>query len=201
MVTKARTNAEKRATDKNNQSSETTTMSSKVNIAQNEPETTTPSTVNLSQTPSNAPASRYESWTLLCQDTGRRYPTPDDFFNSINYARRPRNFNPEPRAKTNPDCRICKLLESTGKHEGELYVNHYGNFPTHCPQWAKMNLSEKKRTSKLAEYCLRCFAPKVVIKNTIDCNKHHQTDCYVSGTNKHKFSCLNKACLCLPGPH
>ena len=33
MVTKARTNAEKRATDKNNQSSETTTVSSKVNIA------------------------------------------------------------------------------------------------------------------------------------------------------------------------
>ena len=61
MVTKARRNAEKRATDKNKQSSETTTTSSKVNIAQNKPETTTPSTVNLSQTPSNAPASRYES--------------------------------------------------------------------------------------------------------------------------------------------
>ena len=74
-------------------------------------------------------------------------------------------------------------------------MNHYGNFPTHCPQWAKMNLSEKKRTSKLAKYCLRCFAPKVVIKNTIDCNKHHQTECYVSGTNKHKFSCLSKTCL------
>ena len=86
-------------------------------------------------------------------------------------------------------------MESTGKHERELYVNHCGNFPT-LP-----NFSEKKMNSKLAEYCLRCFAPKVVIKNTIDCNKHHQTDCYVSGTNKHKFSCLNKACLCLPGPH
>ena len=37
--------------------------------------------------------------------------------------------------------------------------------------------------------------PKVVIKNTADLNKHHQTDCYVTSTNKHKFSCLNKACL------
>ena len=93
------------------------------------------------------------------------------------------NFNPEPRAKTNPKCRICKLLESTGKYEGELYVNHYGSFPTHCPQWAKMNLAEKKRTSKLAEYCLRCFAPKVIIKSALDCNRHHQTECYVSSTN------------------
>ena len=114
MVTKARTNAEKRATDKNNQSPDTTTVSSKVNIAQNEPDTT----VSLSQTSSSSScASRYDSWTLLCLGTGRRYPTPDDIFNSVSYARRPRSFNPEPRAKTNPECRICKLLESTGTHE------------------------------------------------------------------------------------
>ena len=74
-------------------------------------------------------------------------------------------------------------------------MNHYGNFPTHCPQWAKMDLAEKKRTSKLAEYCLKCFAPNVFIKNTLDCNRHHKTKCYVSGTNKHKFSCLNTSCL------
>ena len=78
MVTKARTNAEKRATDKNNQASETTTTPSKVNIAQNTPEATTPGTANLSQTPSNTPTSRYDSWAFLCQDTGRRYPTPEN---------------------------------------------------------------------------------------------------------------------------
>ena len=39
MVTKSRTNAEKRATDKNNQSPDITTVPSEVNIAQNKPDT------------------------------------------------------------------------------------------------------------------------------------------------------------------
>ena len=39
VVTKARTNAERRAKDKNNQSSDTTAVSSKVNIPQKEPDT------------------------------------------------------------------------------------------------------------------------------------------------------------------
>ena len=123
MVTKARTNAEKRAIDKNNQSYDITTVASRVNIVQNVPDTT----VSLSQTSHNSSCtSRFGSWTLLCLGTGRRYPTTDDIFHSINYAKRPRSFNPEPRAKTNTEFRICKLLESTGTHEGELYVNHYG---------------------------------------------------------------------------
>ena len=62
-------------------------------------------------------------------------------------------------------------------------------------QWAKMNLAEKERTSKLAEYCLRCLSPKVTIKNKNDCNKHHQTRCSVSSKKKHKFTCLNTSCL------
>ena len=107
---------------------------------------------------------------------------------------RPKGFKTEPRAKTNTDCRICKLLERSGTHKRELNVNHYGNFPNHCPQWAKMNLAERTRTSKLAQYCLRCFAPRLVIKRT-NCNKHHQIKCYVSSTKKHKFTCLNKTCL------
>ena len=122
MVTKAKAN---------NQPYDITTVPSKVNITQNEPNTT----ASLSQTsPSSSCASRFDSWTHLCLGTGRRYPNPDNIFHSVNYARRPSNFHPEPRAKTNSKCRICKLLESTGKYEGELYVNHYGNFPTHCPQ-------------------------------------------------------------------
>ena len=46
MVTKARTNAERRARDKNNQSPDNSAVSSKANIAQEEPDTT----VSLSQT-------------------------------------------------------------------------------------------------------------------------------------------------------
>ena len=77
----------------------------------------------------------------------------------------------------------------------ELYIGPYGNFPTHCPQWASMNIVEKKRTSKLAEYCLQCFSPTVVVKNKTDSNKHSQKRCSVSRRKKHKHTCLNTSCL------
>ena len=118
MITRARTKAKKRATDKNNLSSENTPTPNKANVTQNTPEGTVPSAANLSQTPSSTPTSMYDSWACPCQDTGRQYPTPDNCFNSINYARRPRNFTQESRAKINPYCRICKLLETTGNHTG-----------------------------------------------------------------------------------
>ena len=35
---------------------------------------------------------------------------PDNIFQSVSYARRPRSFNPEPRAKTNPECRIWAYM-------------------------------------------------------------------------------------------
>ena len=58
-----------------------------------------------------------------------------------------------------------------------------------------MNLDEKKRTSKLAEYCLQCFSPMVTVKNKMDCNKHNQNRCSVSSKKKHKYTCLNTSCL------
>ena len=58
-----------------------------------------------------------------------------------------------------------------------------------------MDLSTKINTSRRAKYCLQCFFPKVFLVNVKDRTKHHETECYVSSTNKHKFSCLNKPCL------
>ena len=58
-----------------------------------------------------------------------------------------------------------------------------------------MDIDGKKKTALAAEYCLRCFQPKVFIKTGMDTAKHHDTECYVKGTNKHKYTCLNKACL------
>ena len=110
MVAKARTNAERRATDKNNHYYDNTTATSRANIAQT--------------SHSNSCTSRFNSWTLLCQGTDRQHPTTDDIIRSINYAKRPKNFNTDPGAKTNTDCRICKILESSGTHKSELYVNH-----------------------------------------------------------------------------
>ena len=97
----------------NNQPYDNTMVPGKAFITENEPSTT----ASLSQTPpSSCCASRFPSWTHLCLGTSRRYPNPDDIFQSSNYARKPKCFNQEPGAKTNPECRICKILESTGKH-------------------------------------------------------------------------------------
>ena len=150
VIIKARTNAEKRATDENNHSSDVTTASNKTKITHVKPDITD----SLCKTPPNNCASRFDSWTHLCLGMDRRYPEAKDIFRSANYGRRPKKFNSGPKAKINPECRICKLLENSGKHEGELYVNHYGNFPTHCPQWTKMDLYMKINTSERAKYCL-----------------------------------------------
>ena len=119
--------------------------------------------------------------------TEKQYPTTDDVFYSPNYAKVPRGFKEQAEMsfdtktiiKTNTDCRICKFLEESGTHKEELYTNHYGNFPTHCPQWTKMNIAERKKTSKLAKYCLQCFAPRLIIKKN-NRRKHNKTNCSVS---------------------
>ena len=191
MTSKVRSATEKRAQDKANQSSDPVAVTNKVKPTQQEPTIS----ANLTQTPGSNQTSRFESWTFLCSGTERRYPDTNDIFHSAHYSRRPKNFEQVPKARTNAECRICKLLETSGNHEGTLYVDHYGNFPTHCPQWAQMDINEKKKTALEAEYCLRCFAPRIFVKTGIDVVKHHEDECYVKSTNKHKFTCLNKACL------
>ena len=110
-------------------------------------------------------------------------------FHSTNYTKRPRNSEQVPKA------RICKVLETSGSHEDTLYTDHYGKFPTHCPQWARMDIDEKKKIAMAAKHCLRCFAPNIFVKTKVDTAKHHETECYVYGINRHKFTCLNRTCL------
>ena len=84
-------------------------------------------------------------------------------------------------------------METRGEEHRELYTNHYGNSPTHCPQWKKITITMKIRTAKWAEYCTQCFAPGVIIKR--NANTHFREHCKVTQTTKHKFSCLTKTCL------
>ena len=139
--------------------------------------------------------SRFKSWTSLCSGTEKRYPDTNDIFRSTHYSRRPRNFEQTPKARTNAECRICKLLDASGNHGGTLYVNHYGNFPIHCPQWAQMDIKEKRKFALEAGYCLRCFSPRIFVMTRTDLIQHRKDECYVKSTNKHKFTCLNKTCL------
>ena len=102
-------------------------------------------TPDLTQVPGTNQTSRFESWTFLCSGTERRYPDTNDIFHSTHYSRRPRNFEQVPKARTNAECRICKLLETSGNHEGALYVDHYGNFPTHCPNGPRWTSMRRRR--------------------------------------------------------
>ena len=112
---------------------------------------------------------RFHSWALLCLGTHRCYPNTNDVFHSPNYAKKPKGLAQDIFgyfARTNLDCRICRTLENEGEDHGELYTNHHGNSPTHCPQWTKMNKIMKTRTAKQAEYCTQCFAPGYSSKTT-----------------------------------
>ena len=191
MTSEVRYATEKRAQDRANQSSDPAAITNKIKPTQSEPAIS----ANLTQTPNTNQTSRFDSWTLLCLGTERRYPDRDDTFHSAHYARRPRNFKQVPKARINAECRICKILKTLSNHEGALYADHYGNFPTHCPQWARMDINEKKKTALAAEYCLRCFASRIFVKTGMDAVKHHEDECYVKVKNKDKFTCLNQTSL------
>ena len=70
-----------------------------------------------------------------------------------------------------------------------------GTTPTHCPRWAEMDQTERTRIARKAGFCHRCFHPNFTSKAGPDLRKHNQTECYISKSNKHKYSCLNKECL------
>ena len=135
---------------------------------------------NITRNTTDSQSRTPHSWNHLCLGTDRKHPNSDNIFKSTTYARRPKYS--QTRAITNPKCRICKILENTGNYKGDLYANHTGNLPTNCPQWTNMDLIQKRRTSYLADYCLRCFAPNVFIKSELDRARHHKNECYVSAT-------------------
>ena len=102
---------------------------------------------------------RFQSWALLCLGTNRCYPNTNDIFYSQTYTKRPEGPNHDSLcyySRTNQDCRICIPLENEGKDQGDLYTNHYGNLPTHCPQWIKMGITRRARAAKQADYCTQC---------------------------------------------
>ena len=62
-------------------------------------------------------------------------------------------------------CRICSTLGEKGDNKN-LYEDHYGNFPTHCPRWSEVTIEERLDIIREAEFCNQCLDPKVVFKNS-----------------------------------
>ena len=99
------------------------------------------------------------------------------------------------RTITCPTCRICRTLETSGRHEGGLYINHYGDHPIHCPHWRGMSIDWRIHISRRAKYCTQCFSPKIFVESVTERKSHYRTECPITQTNKHVLSCLNASCL------
>ena len=116
MVTKERNNVERKARDEYSlRLYDSPTVTSNSDITQEVLDTTD----SLTQTPQSS-ASMHDSWSLLCLGTGRRFPTTEDINRSTIYAKTPKSFRTEPGFKTNSDCRIFKVLQSSGTHRDKL---------------------------------------------------------------------------------
>ena len=153
------------------------------------------SSANTSSSQTHPAVSGYQSWTEICRGSGRLCPTSDNFYNGwAAYGKAPKKLSLDPNGRTNMDCRICKELGKSGKHRGNLYTGHYGNYPTHCPRWAEMNMVERLKTAHNAGFCIRCLSIDFIFTDS-SLKQHHNNECYVNSDNKHKFSCLHKDCL------
>jgi hypothetical protein len=93
------------------------------------------------------------------------------------------------------ECRICKVLEKSGKDRGNLYNGHYGNYPTHCPRWAEMDMNTKFKTAHNAGFRIRSFSIDFIINDSNTLKQHHEKDCYVKSGTKNKYNCLHEDCL------
>ena len=153
---------------------------------------TTPAAVP--QVTSTVKQARFSSWQELCKGTNRTYPTVDDIFSSTNYGKRPPRFQMSPNGMRLSECRICQELERIGRNK-DVYEGHYGNYPTHCPRWSEMEMSDKEKIARVVGYCAQCRGSKVVIKSNGQLSKHIATECIVKHNRKHRYTCLNKDCL------
>ena len=103
-----------------------------------------------------------------------------------------------------PDCRICRQLETQGDNRN-LYDDHYGNYPTHCPRWAEMTMSERLTILQQAGYCDHCLDPKKKFRNVREVLEHKRDECAVS-RKKNRYSCTVPNCslhswCCKPHRH
>ena len=72
-----------------------------------------------------------------------------------------------------------------------LFDNHISNYPSGCPRFISMSISERVKVCKDAKICFRCHDPSYVWKFTdIKSNKHK----CVSKSTKSRYICQNSNC-------
>ena len=91
-----------------------------------------------------------------------------------------------------PECRICKQLETQGDYRN-LYDDHHGNYPTHCPRWAEMPMDERLTILQQAGYCDHCLHPQKRFRNAREVQEHKRDECSVT-KKKNRYTCTVPNC-------
>ena len=125
IIKKRKASAQKRANNKYNSDIKTSTFNAEISKP-NLPETSaTPRFAKL--------VFRFESWAEICFGTERTYPSYNDMQNLATYTKLPKMYQVNPSGTTNNDCRICKILDTTGEYGGSLYMAIMGTIPHTAP--------------------------------------------------------------------
>ena len=86
------------------------------------------------------------------------------------------------------ECRICNQLSRSGDTY-MLYDNHLSNYPSGCPRFIGMTISERSSVVKAAKICLKCHDPAYTYSPAD--GKHK---CPIKSNAKSRYTCRESNC-------
>ena len=92
-----------------------------------------------------------------------------------------------PQPKRLQSCRICQVLKAQGETVG-LFENHFSDYATGCPKFAKMGTDQRMVTAREARFCINCMSKEVKF------GRQHSRDCPIK-KKKSLYSCKKDSCL------
>jgi hypothetical protein len=84
------------------------------------------------------------------------------------------------------DCRVCKHLEQEGKTG--VFENHLSTYPTGCPMFLQMPISQRRAVAIKCSLCVQCLDPEVVW------DQSHRPECKVAKAKIKDWSCMSDKC-------
>ena len=84
------------------------------------------------------------------------------------------------------ECRICKHLAEEGK-DG-VYDSHLSTYPTGCPLFIAMPISQRRAVAMKCNLCVQCLDPEIVW------DQSHRLDCKVTKAKIKDYTCMSEKC-------
>jgi hypothetical protein len=81
-------------------------------------------------------------------------------------------------------CRVCNSLDGNGDTH-QLYENHVHSFPTGCPRYVSMTVSQRLQIAVDAKLCLLCHDPEYTFKPN---DKEHISKCQIQVRGKSRYT-------------